>query len=201
MRAPIDFWFDFSSPYGFVAARKIDALAARYGCAVDWHPVLLGVVFQRIGTASAVSYPIKGDYVRRDFARNARFHGVTDFRLPSKFPVPTQAPARIFLWAKHADPAAAVRYAKAALDAYFTADRDISNPDVAADVAAESGLDRATARAAIDDPVWKAALKAEVERAIALGVFGAPYVIVDGEPFWGVDRLDQVERWLATGGF
>ena len=75
------------------------------------------------------------------------------------------------------------------------------NPDVAADVAGRDGRRRAAARAAIDDPAIKDALKREVEAAIARGVFGSPFVIVDGEPFWGLDRFDQLERWLATGGF
>jgi len=59
----------------------------------------------------------------------------------------------------------------------------------------------AAARAAIDDPAIKEALQREVELAIGRGVFGSPFIIVDGEPFWGLDRFDQIERWLATGGF
>jgi len=62
-------------------------------------------------------------------------------------------------------------------------------------------LDRGTARAAIDDVTIKDALKRDVDAAIAAGVFGSPFVIVDGEPFWGLDRFDQIERWLETGGF
>ena len=85
--------------------------------------------------------------------------------------------------------------------AYFVDDRDISSPDVAADVAAEAGFNRDGARAAIDDPAIKDQLKRNVEAAIAAGVFGSPFVIVDGEPFWGIDRFDQIERWLASGGF
>jgi 2-hydroxychromene-2-carboxylate isomerase len=62
-------------------------------------------------------------------------------------------------------------------------------------------LDRGTARAAIDDVTIKDALKRDVDAAIAAGVFGSPFVIVDGEPFWGLDRFDQIERWLETRGF
>jgi 2-hydroxychromene-2-carboxylate isomerase len=85
--------------------------------------------------------------------------------------------------------------------AYFIANRDISDPDVAADVAAEAGASREGARAAIDDPAIKDALRRDVDSAIAKGVFGSPFVFVDGEPFWGIDRFDQIERWLAQGGF
>jgi len=85
--------------------------------------------------------------------------------------------------------------------AFFVHERDISKPDIAAEVAGEQGFDVAQARAAVDDPAIKDALKREVEGAIAAGVFGSPFVVVDGEQFWGLDRFDQVERWLREGGF
>ena len=201
MAAPIDFYFDFSSPYGYLAAQKIDALAAKYGRTVEWHPVLLGVVFKQTGMAPLTGIPLKGEYSKRDFARSARFHGITGFRMPSKFPIASQAPARIVLWLKARDPALAARVAKALFRAFFVDDIDISNPDAAVAVAAKEGVDAAAARAAIDDPAIKDALKQEVEQAIGRGVFGSPFIIVDGEPFWGLDRFDQIERWLATGGF
>jgi 2-hydroxychromene-2-carboxylate isomerase len=200
MSKPIDFYFDFSSPYGYLAAQKIDALAASYGRTVNWRPMLLGVVFKQTGMAPLTQVPIKGDYSRRDFERSARFHGVA-FRMPPVFPIASQAPSRIVLWAKTRDPALATRLALALYAAYFQDGLDISNPDVAAEVAGKAGADRAAARACIDDPAIKDLLKREVEQAIAAGVFGSPYVIVDGEPFWGLDRFDQVERWLADGGF
>jgi len=201
MAAPIDFYFDFSSPYGYLAAQKIDALAAKHGRSVDWHPVLLGVVFKQTGMAPLTGIPLKGDYSKRDFARSARFHGIAEFRMPSRFPIASQAPARIVLWLKAQDRALSVRVAKALFHAYFREDIDISDADASVAVAAREGIDAAAARAAIDDPAVKDALKREVEQAIGRGVFGSPFVIVDGEPFWGLDRFDQIERWLATGGF
>ncbi|MET0683278.1 MAG: 2-hydroxychromene-2-carboxylate isomerase [Casimicrobiaceae bacterium] len=201
MAAPIDFYFDFSSPYGYLAAQKIEALADKYGRAVDWHPVLLGVIFKQTGMAPLTMVPLKGEYARRDFERSARFHGIAGFRMPPKFPIASQAPARIVLWLKARDPALATRVIKALYRAFFTAGVDISDPDAAASVAAREGVDGAVARAAIDDPAIKDALRREVEQAIARGVFGSPFFVVDGEPFWGLDRLDQVERWLSTGGF
>jgi 2-hydroxychromene-2-carboxylate isomerase len=200
MAAAIDFYFDFSSPYGYLAAQKIDALAARHGRTVDWHPMLLGVAFKQTGSQPLTEVPIKGEYAKRDFARTARFHGV-DFRMPSRFPIPSQAPGRIVTWARRDHPAAAVPIAKALYHAYFADDRDISAPDVAAEVAAAAGVARDAARAATEDPAIKDLFRKDVETAIARGVFGSPFVLVDGEPFWGMDRFDQVERWLATGGF
>ena len=67
MSHSIDFYFDFSSPYGYLAAQKIDALAAKYGRTVNWRPMLLGVVFRQTGMAPLTQIPIKGDYSRRDF--------------------------------------------------------------------------------------------------------------------------------------
>jgi 2-hydroxychromene-2-carboxylate isomerase len=201
MSAPIEFYFDFSSPYGYLASHKIDALAQKHGRGVDWRPMLLGAAFKQSGMQPLTQIPLKGDYSRNDFLRSARFHGIDDFHLPSPFPIPTQAAARIMLSTKARDPALAVRVAKALYHAYFAENRDISSPDTAADAAATTGVDRAAARAAVDDPAIKEALKREVDGAIARGVFGSPFIFVDGEPFWGLDRFDQIERWLITGGF
>jgi 2-hydroxychromene-2-carboxylate isomerase len=201
MTKPVDFYFDFSSPYGYLGSEKIEALAARHGRTVDWHPILLGVVFKETGSMPLTQVPIKGDYSRRDFSRSARFHGIEGFRMPSRFPIATQAPARIVLWLKTHDAARVPAVIHALYRAFFSEDIDISSPDAAAKVAAQAGADATAVRAAIDDPVVKDALKIENEHALRAGVFGSPFTIVDGESFWGVDRFDQVERWLATGGW
>ncbi|MEO8133611.1 MAG: 2-hydroxychromene-2-carboxylate isomerase [Betaproteobacteria bacterium] len=200
MAAPIDFYFDFSSPYGYMAAEQIDALATRHGRTVNWHPVLLGAIFKQTGMAPLTEVPIKGDYAKRDFDRSARFMKIP-FAMPQVFPIPSQAPARIMLWIASRNAEAAKAYAKVAYRAYFVEGFNISDPATAAALADGLGHDREAALAAVDDPLFKTALKAEVEQAIARGVFGSPYVIVDNEPFWGVDRLRMVEEWLITGGW
>src|SRR4030095_7384965 len=106
---------------------------------------------------------------------------------------------RIVIWQKARDPAAASRLVKAYFHAFFVDDIDISVPDNAVAVAAKKGLDAAAARAAIDDPLMKEALKRNVEEAITRGVFGSPFIIVDGEPFWGLARFAQVDRALERG--
>ena len=201
MSASLDFYFDFSSPYGYLASEKIEALAARHGRVVDWHPVLLGVIFKQTGAAPLTMIPLKGDYSRRDMARSARFHGVAGFRMPSKFPIPSQAAARLVLWQKQRDATRVGEVVHALYRAFFVDDIDISAPDSAVAAVAKGDVDTASARAAIDDPAIKDALREANDQAIARGVFGSPFIVVDGEPFWGVDRLDQVERWLATGGW
>ncbi len=201
MSASLDFYFDFSSPYGYLASEKIEALAVRHGRVVDWHPVLLGVIFKQTGAAPLTMIPLKGDYSRRDMARSARFHGVAGFRMPSKFPIPSQAAARLVLWQKQRDATRVGEVVHALYRAFFVDDIDISAPDSAVAAVAKGDVDTASARAAIDDPAIKDALREANDQAIARGVFGSPFIVVDGEPFWGVDRLDQVERWLATGGW
>jgi 2-hydroxychromene-2-carboxylate isomerase len=198
--AAIDFYFDFSSPYGYFAAEQIDALAARHGRPVRWQPILLGVVFKTVGTAPLPSIPVKGPYSLHDIGRTARYLGVP-YRHPGRFPLPTQQAGRAFTWLAERAPALARDFARATYRAYFTADRDISDLGVVLDVAAGLGVDADELSAALADAALKARFKAAVEAALARGVFGSPFVIVDGEPFWGSDRLPQVDRWLAEGGF
>ena len=169
MKAPVDFYFDFSSPYGYVASEKIEGLAAKHGRSVAWHPVLLGVVFKQTGAMPLTQVPLKGDYSRRDMARSAKFHGVEGFRMPSTFPIATQAPARIVIWARDRDAGLAAKIVHSLYRAFFVDDIDISNADAAATVAASCGADAESARAAVDDPGIKEALRTENERAIALG--------------------------------
>ena len=200
MTAPIDFYFDFSSPYGYIASERIDELAARFRRSVDWHPVLLGVVFKSTGAAPLASIPLKGEYSMNDIARSARYHGVP-YRRPSDFPIATQHAARGYFWLADRDLRLARDFARACYRAYFVDDRNISQPDVLGDIVAALGIDPAQFSMVVNDPESKDRLRAEVELAVARGVFGSPYFIVDGEPFWGTDRLPQLEKWLAEDGF
>ena len=200
MDAPLDFYFDFSSPYGYLASELIDDLAARHGRRVAWHPILLGAVFRQTGSAPLTEIPLKGDYSKRDFARSARFLGIP-FRMPTKFPLATQNAARAFLWLQDRDPARARDLAHALYRACFAEDIDISDTARLLAIADSLGLDKAALAAAVADPAIKDRLRAANDAAIARGVFGSPFVFVDGEPFWGVDRLPQIDKWLETGGF
>ena len=201
MKPPIDFYFDFSSPYSYIASEWVEALAARHGRTVRWHAILLGATFQAAELKSPVSYPIKRDYSLRDFRRSARFEGVP-YVQPEEFPIPTQNAARVFWWLNDSrDPGAATAWARAGLRAYFTRGVMLSQPEALKALVAASGIDAAQAEAAWNDPHWKARLKRTNDEAIAAGVFGAPFFFVDGEPFWGNDRKAQIERWLAQGPF
>jgi 2-hydroxychromene-2-carboxylate isomerase len=201
MPNPIDFYFDFSSPYSFLASEQIEAIAARHGRAVTFRPILLGVVFRSSGSAPLTEqYGPKARYSVMDFERSARFAGVA-YRHPSKFPIGAVAAARAVLWLQRHRPEQANPFVHAVFRAFFQDDRDISDPAVVAAIAQSIGLDGGRLVEAAQAPEIKDALRRQVEDAIAFGVFGAPTIVVDGEVFWGNDRLPQIERWLGTGPF
>jgi 2-hydroxychromene-2-carboxylate isomerase len=187
MKAPIDFYFDFSSPYGYLASQKIEPLAAKYGRSVNWRPMLLGVAFKATGMGPLPSIPLKGDYAKRDFLRSARFHDVP-FRQPEPFPVSTVSACRAFYGSAEEK---RVPLAKALYRAYFVDNVNIGEAENVLKVAATVG-----ANPDLNDQAVKDKTRAEVDAAVAKGVFGSPYLIVEGEPFWGIDRFDQLERWL-----
>jgi 2-hydroxychromene-2-carboxylate isomerase len=200
MPAPIEFYFDFSSPYGYLASCRIEDIAVKYGRETVWRPILLGAIFKITGAQPLTSVPLKGDYSKHDMARSARLMGIP-FKFPSVFPIASQAPARAVYWLSESDPAKAKELASAYFRAFFVEDLNISDQHHAIAVAGGLGLDKDAVAAAISDPRMKERLKNEFDAAIAKGVFASPFIIVDGEPFWGADRLDQIERWLATGGW
>src|SRR5581483_11822862 len=124
----IDFYFDFSSPYGYIASTKIDALAAKHGRVAVWRPFLLGAAFKATGGQPLLDIPIKGKYAARDMARTARYLGV-EYRQPSVFPIGTVAAARAYYWLEAKDPERAKDVAKALYRAYFVDDVDISDAE------------------------------------------------------------------------
>ena len=200
MAGPIEFWFDFSSPYGYVAAELIDGVAARHGRTVNWHPILLGPIFKAVGTQPLTMLPIKGEYSKHDFARMARLHKVA-FSLPERFPIGTQVAARAFYLIADHDAAQARDFAGRVYRACFAEGRDVADPAVVMQLAAAAGVDTAALAEPLKGEAIKERMKAEVENAMRAGVFGSPHFIVDGEPFWGVDRIPMMEEWIRTGGW
>jgi 2-hydroxychromene-2-carboxylate isomerase len=197
---PIEFYFDFSSPYSYLASGAIEALAAKYNRSVAFKPMLLGVAFKASGVTSLVDVPLKGEYSKRDFARSARFAGMP-YKFPSTFPISTVNTARVLLWLQSIESPKANAFLHRAFRAFFAEDRNINDVAVLSEIADELGIDKDAMAKAIQDPAIKDTLKARVDEALSRGVFGAPFIFVDGEPFWGHDRLPQVERWLASGPF
>ena len=200
MAAAVEFYFDFSSPYGYLAAQRIDEVVEEYGREVAWKPFLLGALFKTTGSQPLLDIPMKGDYARHDLARSARLFGIP-FILPEAFPFMSVAACRATYWLNESDPEAARELIEALYDTAFGEGQSIREPAEVAAVAEELGHDPDAVLAAVQEPRIKDLLRREVEAAIAKGVFGSPYIIVDDEPFWGFDRLDDVAMWLDMGGW
>lgn len=199
---PIDFYFDFISSYGYVASLRIDALAARHGRRVDWHCMLLGVAVMKVmGLKPLLETPLKGDYVLRDVARYQRRHGLELARKVSDPVMDPRPAARAFCWVKRHHAGLEGDFAHAVFDRYWRLGRDLSLPDELGALAGPLGLDEAALRQGIDSDEARSDLRDAVAASLDRGVFGSPFVFVDGEPFWGSDRLEQVDDWLARGGW
>ena len=202
MAAPLAFYVDFISPYGYFASLRIEELAARHGRAVDWRPMLLGVsVLKVMGLRPLLETPLKGDYIRHDVLRHARRHGLQlrrDLNAPAGNPLPA---ARAFCWVRQHHPALQAALARALYHAYWAEGRDLSTPAAVAAIPLPQGLEPARLAAAAAGEEAATLLRDAVAASIAAGVFGSPTIVVDGEPFWGADRLADVDEWLRCGGW
>jgi 2-hydroxychromene-2-carboxylate isomerase len=194
----IAFWFDFGSPYAWLASTQIGAVAARCGRSVIWRAFLLGVMFRETGMAPLTEQPLRGDYAQRDIARVARRLGL---------PCATTAPpagtsvslARVFHAIALEDPELAAGFAADAFMAVFGRGEALAELAAAQAFAARLGPQAARAAAEAQSPAARDALRAATQDALAQGVFGAPFFIIDGEAFWGQDRLPMLESWLREG--
>jgi len=195
--APIEFWFDFASGYAYFAALEIEALAERHGRTVAWRPFTLGAAFKVTGVQGLSRTPLKRDYARHDWQRLARLKGVP-FALPENHPRTGLPAIRAFHHVERDDPHAAAVLAKRLIVGYFQSGLDTDDPDAIATAAASLGIRRDTILTGIADPEVKIIARQQGEQAVARGVFGSPWIFVDGEPFWGSDRLPMVERWLEN---
>jgi 2-hydroxychromene-2-carboxylate isomerase len=199
MAADLDFYFDFSSPYGYFASMKIDALAAEFGRKVKWQPVLLGAIFKTTGGKPLPEIPVKGQYALRDIERTARFHGI-EYRRPPAFPIGTVTAARATVWIRDTlGHEKAVAFAKIVYRNYFVDGIDMGQVENVLLAASLFGLDPRAVSEAVASAAVKEKLRTEVDQALQLGVFGSPYVVADGEPFWGFDRFDQLRTFLQDG--
>ncbi len=200
--APLEFYFDFLSPFGYFASLRIDALAARHGRVVAWKPILLGItVLKVMGMKPIFDTPLKGAYIRHEAERYLRLHGL---KLKRALVTPTMNPlpaARLFAWLSEHLPHHAKPFARAAYDAYWQGNIDICTPETLAPVARTAGIPDAEFARALKDPEAAALLRNAVDGAIAKGVFGSPFFIVDDEPFFGVDKLEHLDAWLAKAPY
>ncbi len=197
MSSPIRFYFDFNSSFSYIAAQQIDGIAERYNRDVDWIAVSLAHIFRDQGVAPPPTVPSKFNYLAIDFDRSCQLAGLPG-KLPASFPPPVKL-ARLAFWSlKAKDEALARAYAKAITKAVFGEGRSVATAaDIAAACAGIEGITEEKISAASQDKGARQAVVSAVDTAKADGMIGAPFMVLDGEPFWGADRLVHLERRLA----
>ena len=197
----IEFFFDCSSPWTYLAFRAVQPLAAELQASISWRPVLVGGIFNSVNkgiyTAREDMNSPKNRYVLKDLQDCAREAGVAIFFPPKVFPVNSVKAMRGCLWMARNAEARGVQnpcldFVEATFAAYFTRQEDISQDDVLAAICAQSGVDAAAFMAGIAQPDVKDALKANTEEAIARGAFGSPTFFVGDDMYFGNDRLPLV---------
>lgn len=195
----LDFWFDFGSTYSYPAAMRIERLAASRGIRVSWRPFLLGAIFKAQGMSDSPFniYPARGRYMWRDLERVCQSEAIPFLR-PSQFPRNGLLAARIACW--YSDTAWLPAFVRAVFRANFEHDLDISDVAVVANCLTTVGQNPADVLAQAQSVESKAKLRAQTDEAAMLGIFGAPFFMAGGEPFWGNDRLEQALAWCAERG-
>lgn len=186
MPPSIDFWFDYTCPYAYLASTQVEALARRTGRSLAWRPMLLGGVFKAHDTPQrlfATLSPAKAAHNAADLARWAARYGVA-LRMPAEHPMRSVEALRATL-ATGCDP----RVIHGFYRAYWEHSRPISDAAVLRDVLAAAGHDADAVLARVGDDALRDELRRRTDEAIALGVFGAPAYLVDGaDLYWGNDR-------------
>lgn len=204
MPEAMSFYFDFTCPYSWIASERVLSIAGRHMRHVRWRPLPSERLCHQgapCGVPSSRTPQIDA-HIQRDLGRLLRLYD-----LDAVTPVPLSggvclAPSCGFHWIfQNQGDDAARTYAQAVFRARFREGRDVADPDVAADVACETGTDRQAFLRALSDPQWQALLGEEVGRAQRDGIFTLPFVVVDGDPFWGRDPLDMIDTWLSRGGW
>jgi 2-hydroxychromene-2-carboxylate isomerase len=196
MGKQVDFYFDFGSPYSYLAFHQLPKIAAKQGATINWKPMLLGGVFQATSNHSPIEIPAKGKHLNVDLQRWAKHFGV-GFAMNPHFPINTLPLMRGATGYQLRDEAQFHRYTSAVYAAMFEKPHNMSQPDVIGAVLQEAGLDPAAFLAMINDQAVKDKLKADTAIAVERGVFGAPTFFVGDEMYWGQDRLHFVEEALS----
>lgn len=197
MSKTIEFYFDFGSPTTYLAFKRLRQLAQQYGLQIDYKPMLLGGVFKATGNTTPVAIPAKGKYMlEHDLPRFAKRYGVA-LNFNPHFPINTLNLMRATIAAERLD--CIEPYIEAAFDAVWVDGLNMGDPEVVAAALTGKGFDVQALMALSQDPEVKAELISRTEEAVARGAFGAPTLFMDGEMYFGQDRLDFVEEALQAG--
>jgi len=195
----IEFFFDCSSPWTYLAFHNIQPIAKEAGATITWRPILVGGLFNAVNpsvyAARENPVPAKARYMLKDLGDWARLAGLTIKMLPSVFPVNSVKAMRGCLWLE--PQGKLVPFATAVFEAYWGDDRDISKDEVLADICARVGIDPQKFFAGINEPAVKDRLKANTEEAARRGAFGSPTIFLDGtDMYFGNDRLPLIRDAL-----
>jgi 2-hydroxychromene-2-carboxylate isomerase len=191
----LTFWYEFASTYSWLAAERIEALAAAADVEIEWRPFLLGPIFVAQGWPSSPFnvYAAKGANMWRDIERHCALIGLPAPTRPEPFPQNSLLAARV---ATTLPDATRPVFSRAVYRAEFTRGQPIADRAVIAEVLRDCGLDAEATLAAAESAENKAALRAATEAAGTRGIYGAPsFVTPSGELFWGNDRLEQALAW------
>jgi 2-hydroxychromene-2-carboxylate isomerase len=201
VKAPLEFWLSIGSPSAYLASQRIDTIAARHGRSVFWRPFNVRAVLEQEGIKPNVMYTLKGRYQRNDWERTARLRGVP-YRLPEPFGRSAVPAMTIFYGIQDRFGHDAARtFADLTMKAYFVENRAIDQNEVLGELAKNAGVSADVVHDSLAGTRAADMLGEATREAAAKGIWGAPFVVVDGELFWGEDRLDQVDLWLARGGW
>lgn len=193
----IDFFYDVGSSYSYLAASQVEHIEKRTGASVRHRPFLLGGVFKATGNGPPSSVPAKLKWLVTDMQRWSELYEIP-FHIPSRFPLQTLTTQRALTAAALIGGEPSVRALTMPLfRAYWGDDRDVSAPDVIAEIAASVGLDGPRLLEHAASQAAKDALRATTDEAVDRGAFGAPTFAVGDQLFWGNDRIVLLERHLA----
>lgn len=193
----IEFFFDCSSPWTWLAFHNVQPLARELGVTIEWRPILVGGVFNAVNPSvyefRAHGAPAKQAYLKKDLADWARLAGLEIRFPPAVFPVNSVKAMRGCI---HLEPEGLlVPFASAVFEAYWTQDQDISRDEVLAAICARVGADPAAFLAGISQQAIKDRLKANTDELIARGGFGSPTMFVaKDDMYFGNDRLGLVRE-------
>jgi 2-hydroxychromene-2-carboxylate isomerase len=198
--ARIEFFFDISSPWTWLAFENIQPLAAEAGAEIDWRPFMVGGLFNTINPSvyemRANPVPAKWEYMAKDLADWAAYSGLSIKWQPTVFPVNSVKVMRACLIA--ADQGKLVPFAHACFEMYWSEDQDISQNEVVAEACRRGGLDAAEVGDAIQQPEIKQRLIANSDELIKRGGFGTPTIFVDKtDMYFGNDRLPLIKAALV----
>ncbi|AUC98011.1 2-hydroxychromene-2-carboxylate isomerase [Bradyrhizobium sp. SK17] len=195
----IEFFFDCSSPWTYLAWHNIQPIAKEFDAPITWRPILVGGIFNTVNPSvyaqRETPVPLKARYMKKDLADWARSAGLAIKMPPTVFPVNSVKAMRGCIWLGNDK---MVPFARAVFEAYWGDDKDISQDAVLTEICTKTGIDPAKFFAGIGDQAIKDQLKANTEEAVARGAFGSPTIYLDKtDMYFGNDRLPLIREALA----